>query len=413
MEILCSPKGIVEIRRPGQGVADIAGAGFQGVLLDLSMGCPEYELETSGDKRNAVYRGGEISASENPGELSRIAEPFLKKCAEQNLAVPAARAPFLPRDTKRGDLEKLLVELTEESIKCCAGAGCRYLIVRPISGDRGVYLRLAKLASEHGLMILLENQCRNFNGHLMRGLLSDAAEAALCVDALNQNAGGELFGFCMDVGACSLCGQSMQQFAAALGKRIKAVVVRDCSGSQESSLLPFTSVQNGQPQTDWLSLIRGLREIEFDGQLILDIEDTALAFSPVLRPELLKLARSVAAYLKWQAQIEDVMEKYPSIVLFGAGNMCRNYMKCYGKKHPPLFTCDNNRALWGSEFCGLTVKPPESLRDLPKDCAVVICNIYYREIEKQLRDMGVTNAIEFFNDEYMPDYYFDRLEERS
>lgn len=85
-------------------------------------------------------------------------------------------------------------------------------------------------------------------------------------------------------------------------------------------------------------------------------------------------------------------------------------MKCYGEKYPPLFTCDNNQKLWETEFCGLTVKAPEALLDLPKDCAVFICNIYYREIEAQLRKMGIENPIEFFNDEYMPSFYFDRVE---
>ena len=46
---------------------------------------------------------------------------------------------------------------------------------------------------------------------------------------------------------------------------------------------------------------------------------------------------------------------------------------------------------------------------MPEDCGVYICNIYYREIESQLKEMGVRN-IEYFNDEYMPTFYFDRLE---
>lgn len=84
-------------------------------------------------------------------------------------------------------------------------------------------------------------------------------------------------------------------------------------------------------------------------------------------------------------------------------------MKCYGGKYPPRFTCDNNQALWDTDFCGLTVKNPSCLKELPEDCAIFICNIYYREIERQLRDMEIKNPIEFFNDEYMPSFYFDRL----
>ena len=85
-------------------------------------------------------------------------------------------------------------------------------------------------------------------------------------------------------------------------------------------------------------------------------------------------------------------------------------MKCYGEQYPPLYTCDNNSTLWDTEFCGLTIKNPEVLKELSKDTAIFICNIYYREIEQQLRDMGVQNPIEYFNDEYMPTFHFDRLE---
>ena len=122
------------------------------------------------------------------------------------------------------------------------------------------------------------------------------------------------------------------------------------------------------------------------------------------------MAKSVAAYFKWQIGMENLLKKYSSRVLFGAGNMCRAYMKCYGEKYPPLFTCDNNEALWGSVFEGLEVKEPRCLMNLPSDCAIFICNIYYREIEAQLRQMGVENPVEFFNDEYMPTFHFDRIE---
>ena len=92
--------------------------------------------------------------------------------------------------------------------------------------------------------------------------------------------------------------------------------------------------------------------------------------------------------------------------------MCRNFMKCYGEQYKPLFTCDNNSSIWGTKFCGLEVKNPEELKDLPKDCGVYICNMYYREIEQQLKDLGVEN-IEFFNDEYLSSYYEDRLKRRQ
>ena len=91
--------------------------------------------------------------------------------------------------------------------------------------------------------------------------------------------------------------------------------------------------------------------------------------------------------------MKNVLKRYSKRVLFGAGNMCRNFMKCYGEEFPPLFTCDNNEARWGEQFEGLEIRPPESLKELPSDCAIFICNIYYKEVERKFREMGISNLI--------------------
>ena len=237
----------------------------------------------------------------------------------------------------------------------------------------------------------------------------DGIEAANAVDTLSTETGKNITGFHLDVGKANLCGINMQDFIVELGPRLKMVTITDNDGNQEASMLPFTAVFEGRSRTDWLSLIRGLREIEFDGALVIKLADTAAAFSPIIRPALLKFSKTVAEYIAWQINIESVIKRHKTRVLFGAGNMCRAYMKCYGEKFPPLFTCDNNKKLWNTNFCGLEVKPPDSLKEIPEDCAIFICNVYYSEIERQLREMGLNNPIERFNDEYLPSFYFDRI----
>lgn len=403
MEIACAPSGIVQIKNPKQGLSKLADAGFEAMLLDISLCCSPEELERMGERN-----------------LCGIMQPLLNECGKKGIQMQAAYAPYLSRNTKRTDLNEQLTALAAESIKLCGLAGSRYLVVRPLFAgiadtdlwqrNKEFYLSLATLAREYGVQILLENQCKDVNGHLVRGVCADLYEAEKWVDQLNETAGEERFGFCMDVGACSLCGQNMYDFATGLGERLKAVILRDCDGGNENALMPFTSAGQGQAKTNWLSLIRGLRQIEFGGQLIISVKDTVNSFPLFLRPEILKLAKKVVDYFKWQIEIEKILMKYPARVLFGAGNMCRNYMKCYGEQYPPLYTCDNNSSIWGTSFCGLQVKAPQSLKELPEDCAIFICNIYYEEIKAQLQGMGVKNPIEFFNDEYMPSFYFDRLE---
>ncbi len=469
MDIIYSPSGIIDFKHPVQGLADMKNAGFQNISLDISLCCSDYDLENFGKKKkhscnvlcrdtligtkgttenilpeNALSKSyGRVSSVRTPEAVLQHLGPFLAQCRSHALSVPLIRLPRLPWDTKRTDLNPLLEQIAGSVIHLCGKTGCRQVIIPPLfSGieksmewavNRDYYLRLAETAREYGVTILLENQCRSYNGHLIRGICSDSAEAAEWIDRLNTEAAAQsrgpdteaaarpaltapdaagaapAFAFCLDTGICTLCGQDMQEFIATLGNRLQAVLLRDCGRQQESSLLPFSAAYHGHSQTDWLSLIRGLREIDFNGSLLLDFADTAASFSPLLRPQLLPLAKATASYFKWQIELESLLKKYDSIVLFGAGNMCRNYMKCYGAQYPPLFTCDNNQALWGAEFCGLEVKPPEALKEIPGNCGIFICNIYYREIEKQLRDMGIRN-IEFFNDEYMPSFHFDRLE---
>lgn len=281
------------------------------------------------------------------------------------------------------------------------------IIYAPNGIDEEVEEQLKELT---GGKILLKNEYKEVNGHLVRGEFSDAVLAAEYMDMMKQDASDEKYGFCLDVGVCNICGQNMYDFIVTLGSRIKAVIIRENDGNTDSSMLPFFCAPFGRSQMDWLNLFRGLKKIEFDGILLFDYENSTSAFSKHLRPLLDELAHGIGEYFEWQLEQEKVLRKYKQRVLFGAGNMCRNYMKCYGEEFPPLFTCDNNKKLWGTSFEGLEVKNPEELRKIPQDCVIFICNVYYKEIEQQLKEMGIQNKIEYFNDEYMPSFYVDRLD---
>ncbi len=433
MEVLCSTSGIVSSKFPGQGLKDIAQAGVSGIpLVPIGHAYAEEAVEDRKAwmkrqrkaKRKSLYRGWFM---DHPERLEAALRPFVDRCNALGLKMPLAVGPDLGvpsgRDEEKEDLREQVARLVEECIRLAASFGSRYFLAPPLgvgvgdedvwAANRAYYLRLAACAKQHDVMLLLENRCRIISGHFVRGICSDEREAAAFIDELNAAVGEERFGFCMDVGACNLCGQNLHDFVLGLGRRLKAVILSDNDGSRMASLLPFSAAYQGQSLTDWLNLIRGLRAVQFDGLLVLQFGDTAASFSPILRPQLLALAKATADYIRWQVEMEALLRKYPARALFGAGNMCRAYMKCYGEEFPPLFTCDNNKARWGETFCGLTVEPPERLRDLPPDAAIFICNVYYREIEEQLRGMGLSNPIEYFNDEYMPSFHFDRLEEQE
>lgn len=418
IRVVSSPRGISMPERPSQGIADICEAGFRFGVLDCAMYVNEKDLEDLGRPNRKPLKYGMSDAVLEPYKLSSLMDSFLSAAKKNGLSLPIAYAPFLQRDTKHKDLNGHIEELAVETIKLAGRAGTEYVVVRQLFADieygdewsvnKPYYLRLAEVAKANNVMILLENQCKDVYGHLVRGVCTDGIQAAKWVDELNNEVEEDRFGFCVDIGVCNICGVNMYDYFVDLGDRVKAIVLRECNGDKEQEILPFTQ----EKQTDYLAMLRGLRKIGFSGLLVLDYKDTAYSTSPILKPEIIRFAKSVGDYIKWQIDIENMLRKYPKRVLFGAGNMCRNYMKCYGEEYPPLFTCDNNKSVWGNDFCGLEIKSPEALKNLPEDCVIFICNMYYREIQAQLREMGITNPIEFFNDEYMPSFYFDRLEDK-
>lgn len=435
MNVVCH-NIMVNMERPVQGIRDLKKAGFDCLAIRIDVWHEDYYGRNK-NKPIKPKKSDLLPMSERYSQL-------FASCTENGIQIPFVYGPsydlidptqnryikdnFLKED---GSLDSEAIEAVEvklrafagetaeECIEFCGVNGIKYIHIAPVSGGRirgkewevnhDFYMSLAEKAQKSGVCILLQNMCRNVGGHLVRGICAEASVASEWVDRLNEEAGAEVFGFCMDIGVCSICGNDVHEFITTMGSRIKTVILRDCDGRNDEALMPFSCVRRGVSQTDWMGLIRGLRDIDFDGELIVNCWDTSKAFSPLLRPAVFRLAREVGDYIRWQIRMEQNLKKYKSIVLFGAGNMCRNYMKCYGEQYPPLFTCDNNQKLWNTEFEGLMVKNPEELKNLPDDCGVYICNIYYREIEAQLREMGIKN-IEYFNDEYMPTFYFDRLE---
>lgn len=416
INLICGIGGIVDLVHPKQGISDIETAGFDSMLLDF----------------NQVYvkdKDGENMVVDRLQEKIKLYTETVK--AE---CITIAKAPCAKERFDYNQDGETIKQAISESLKIAMHHGCSKFIVpllnandnskKVMDENKELLLSLLEICSKSDITVLPENQCRYYNGHYIRGAGSDADELLRLILEVGEIADKRYgrrkqpyIGVCVNVGNCNLCGQNVNEFCHILAPYIQAVIVSDGDGNKHHSLLPFTAANQKSSQTDWLGVIRGLRNvcanIQNDLDMILDMEDTAYAFSPLLRPELMRFAKTTMDYLKWQIEMESMLGKYRKRVLFGAGNMCRNYMKNYGEKYPPLYTCDNNQNLWGTTFEGMVIEPPDKLRELPKDVAIFICNIYYREIEAQIRRMGIKNPIEFFNDEYLPSFHFDRIDVRD
>lgn len=413
MQISYNHIGMVDIFKPNRGLRQIATAHLENIVLDFSqigMVLNEEELEriVENDKKPKVW-----IFQKQPEQIVNVIRTFAEKCKDQGTVISMAIMPTFSVEDQKQDIT-YLYPLLKECMHACCENGIQKVVVCPLEADweinRKFFEQVLIWARVYNLHILLKNCCELYRGHYVRGVCSDAVEVHSWIMQLNDMAREERFGFCMDMGVCNVCGQNMYEFAVALGDEIEAVLVKENNGEEMGAMLPFSCIAKHTSRTDWLNLFRGLRKIRFDGMLILDAHDSIRVTPLQLRGGLLQYIKSVGDYLKWQLELEQELARYQNRVLFGAGNMCRNYMKCYGEQYPPLFTCDNNSTIWGTTFEGLEVKNPKELCELSEDCAIFICNIYYEEIKSQLLDMGIRNPICYFNDEFMPSHYMDRFD---
>lgn len=78
------------------------------------------------------------------------------------------------------------------------------------------------------------------------------------------------------------------------------------------------------------------------------------------------------------------------IILFGSGMMFEDYMKKYGGRYRPSFVVDNDENKWGRTRMGIEIRRPEAILEVPENKRhLIICSFYYKEIEKQLEEMGI------------------------
>ena len=420
MELLCMP-GVVH--KKYIIFKEYLDAGFSNALLDFSEYCQSDSIENREEIYETWYKNKKdiLFIPLQPEKIGESVTFYLDECEKIGVKNVVGKAPYLLDNTKRMDSDALIFKLTKESIKVCGQAKCKYILILPLIREMKTdndwekniefYLSFVEYARENNLLILIPNHYDNFHGHLVRGTFADAYILKRMVEELNNKVNAAVFGIAMDTGVCNLCGQNMFEFMSILRNEIKVLILKENNGYEDSSLMPFTAIKGKQTKFDWLNLIRGLRNIEFDGAIIIDFLDTQSAVSHIVRPALIKYEKELADFLVWQILMEQTIKKYSTRVLFGAGKMCRNYMRCYGELYPPLFACDNNTKIWDTKLEGLIIKNPEELRKIPPDCAIFICNIYYREIKTQMESMGIHNPIEFFSDEYLPSMVANRFDE--
>jgi len=299
--------------------------------------------------------------------------------------------------------------LMRECIDSAALSGAGYVVLDTrgmdsLSGPAGILSELSDYIAERGIKIYIENGyvCRN-NVYYHTESTSSSALCSL-MERLNakvsvkgpadsaDNAGGHIFGICINVGYANLLGINVAQFITECGKYLAVMHMNDNNGLSDQQQMPYTfTTGRGVNSTDWYHIIGSLYKLKFSGYVVFDTVGTFKRTPVMLHGAMIELLRGI--YSEWEAcfNIESRLDKPDrKLILFGAGKMAENYMDAFGKKYPPAFLVDNNPKVWGTERLGLMVKKPEAILEVPEnERSVWICNMYYDAIGMQLAQMGI------------------------
>lgn len=207
---------------------------------------------------------------------------------------------------------KYFMDVTKKMIAVAGYLECPCIVVHPwgdpnvsqeeeIEINMNMYRELMPWAKKYGVKICLENlysvQDRNF----FEGICSNAEEACMYIDALNEEAGEDLFGFCLDVGHVRCAGGNLYRYIKTLGKeRLTTLHIHDNNGAWDSHMIPYTQMNAGGTKLaiDWEGFIRGLREIGYEGAIAFETMNAITIIPPELKPAALTYIAEIGKYFR-------------------------------------------------------------------------------------------------------------------
>lgn len=245
-------------------------AGFTAVDLGLPTGIDLKKI-LDGDTSDNVF---EMDIE----DIKKHYDPTFELLKKHEVAISQMHAPFPAYVPGAPQLVDYMTQVYKKFILLADYAGCKNLIIHGICTrsdhpeDTKEYIDSLNLKLFESLIptvvntnvtVCLENlftwrPCVPFEGP---GHCSDADEAIQIIDHLNNKAGKECFGFCLDTGHALLVGLDIKDYIIKLGSRIKALHIHDNDGALDLHQAPYTGKLN------WNDFCDGLKSINYKGDL--------------------------------------------------------------------------------------------------------------------------------------------------
>ena len=249
-------------------------AGFEAIDWNIDV-----ELSAS-DVKKADRLEGLTVFEKTQEEIHAYFAEELSVIRKNGLAISQAHAPFPCYLPQRFDVLDYCIEVYKNIILFLDSVGCKNVIIHGITvqekeplltGEECDRLNMhlyesliPTLQKTKQITVCLENLFTGIGvlgSGYWEGCCSDPHIAAEWIDRLNEKAGKECFGLCLDTGHLNLLRKPFRSFVPIVGNRIKALHIHDNLQTGDSHLMPYAG------SIHWEHFIEEMRKIGYAGDL--------------------------------------------------------------------------------------------------------------------------------------------------
>ncbi len=247
-------------------------------------------------------------------EIIEWVKPLKDASEATGVEISQMHAPFPCWYPEKDDLNAHIVMALDKCFAVAEYINCPAVVVHPtILSERDVeweenldfYRGLIPYIKKYkGVKICTENIFGRHGSRFVEGRLSNPYDAAKMIDILNEEAGGDYFGFCLDVGHANLCHLDLKNYIKIMGKRLTIFHIHDNNAMDDLHMIPYSYLTNGKTHVcDWNRFIEGIKEIGFEGTLAFETFRIFSAYPKPAHTSALKLIADIGHY--WVDLIEN------------------------------------------------------------------------------------------------------------
>ena len=256
--------------RPYESIEYIKSCGFEAIDFNI-----DNYLDTQALAKNGI---GETFFDKPVEEIIAFFDPLRDACEKNGVAISQMHAPFPIWFDGIEDVNDYILMALDKCFAVCEHVGCPAIVVHPSrTPDRReefelnarIYRKIIPLIKKYkGVKVCLENIFTHQGIRIIEGRLSNPDDACALVDLLNEEAGGDYFGFCLDIGHANLTKNKIGEFIKALGNRLTILHIHDNDGDEDLHMIPYSYLSRDRRHViDWADFVGGLKAIGYEGTL--------------------------------------------------------------------------------------------------------------------------------------------------